>query len=280
MDVSSVEGPIVDLAFSRTGELAIAGKRDVWIAAANATARMTIGHSHDEVTCISFDGRRLAIAAKESGLRIVELGGKPQVTQIETKCYWHMMVWSPDGKYIVGAQYEPFLTVIDLEARAPLRELDPEEFDDSGRTALLWVDATLVSTAYNKLVRWRFADVIAGKQRCRNKTGVEGHAHFLDVTRVNDGSLFVLAEVEGHEAYLQRFTPTGEKLGKKLTVSDGTRRIGSLGDSLVLVEDDGARIVSLDGEQLRELDAFGSALAISSTTIAIGSERGVRLIQR
>jgi hypothetical protein len=280
MDVSSIDSPVIDLAFSPTGELAVAGKEHVWIATATATARMTVGRGDDEVTCVAFDGRRLAIASKESGLRIVELGGKPHVTQIEAKCHWHMMVWAPDGKYIIGAHYEPFLTVIDVEARALLRELDPDEFDDSGRTALLWVDGTLVSTAYNKLVRWRFADVIANKKKCRSKSGVQGHAHFCDVTRVNDGSLFVLAEVEGHEAYLQRFTPSGEKIGNKLAVDPGTRRIGSLGDSLVLVEDEGARIVSLDGEQLRELDAFGSALAISPTTIAIGNERGVRLIQR
>lgn len=91
------------------------------------------------------------VAAKESGLRIVQLGGQPHVTQIETKCSWHMMVWSPDG---------------------------------------------------------------------------------------------------------------------------------NLGDSLVLVEDEVARIVSLEGEQLRELDAYGSVLAISPTTIVIGSEHGVRLVQR
>jgi hypothetical protein len=109
---------------------------------------------------------------------------------------------------------------------------------------------------------------------------VQGHAHLLDIARVSDGSLFVLAEVEGHEAYLQRFTPTGKKLGKRLAVVPETRRIGSLGDSLVLVEDEGARVVSLGGEQLRELDAFGNALAISPTTIAIGNERGVQLIQR
>lgn len=281
MDVSRIEGPVVDLAFSPAGDLAIAGTEHVWIATPSATARLTVGHGDDEVTCVAFDARRLAIAAKESGLRIVELGATPQITRIETPCYWHTMVWSPDGRYIVGGQYEPFLTVIDVEARAPAcDDLDPDEFDDSGRTALLWVDGILVSTAYNKLVRWRFAEAIAGKARCRDKSGVRGHAHLVDVTRVGDGSLVVLAEVEGHEAYLQRFTPTGEKLGKKLAVDAGTRRLGSLGEALVLVAEDGARIVSLDGVTLRELDASGRALAISSTTIAIGGERGVRLVAR
>ena len=272
--------PVRHLAFSPAGDLAVASGQDVWLVAGERPVKLPIG---DDVECVAFrDARTLAIAGKTRGISIVEfgieLGGKPRVTRIEMECGWHTMLWSPDGKYIVGGQYEPWVSVIDVEARAELRVLDPDEFDDSGRTAMLFAGATLYTTAYNKLVRWRFADVIAGKAKCRMpKTGVTGHAHLLDLVAMPDGVLVALAEVEGHEAYLQKFAPTGEKLGKRVAVDASTWRLAALGDSIVVSDSEGTRI--LDGDLLDDTISEVRALAAHGNRLAIGGS-ALRVIQR
>ena len=282
----SLDHPVTDLVFSPAGDLAIASGPHVWLApASGGTVRLSAGNKDDGVECVAFrDARTLTIACKESGIRIVELAGKPRVTKprlttIATTCYWHTMLWSPDGKYIVG-QYEPWVSVIDVDARSELRVLDPDEFDDSGRTAMVFAGATLYTTAYNKLVRWRWADVLANKAKCRMpKTGVTGHAHLIDLVQLADGSLMALADVESHERYLQRFAPTGERMGKKIEVPSRTVRIASIGEQLVLVPYDGAPgICTLDGTIERELEVdVGdlSAIAVHGDKVAFGGATGV-----
>jgi len=270
--------PVRALAFSPAGDLAVASGSDVHLVAGERVVKVGLG---DEVTGVAFrDARTLAVASKER-LSIIELGGKPRITRIEHACTWHTMVWSSDGKYIAGGQYEPFVDIIDVEARRELRVLDPDEFDDEGRTAVLFVNATLVTTAYNKLVRWRFADVIAGKAKCRMpKTGVTGHAHLFEIVPLADGSLMALVDSED-KSTLQRFAPTGEKMGKQQPI-DRAFRLAVSGDELVLAGET-TWLAALDGTTLCTLDETlpdPQALAVLGDRIAIGGERGLRVVSR
>jgi hypothetical protein len=288
LDLTAITSRVEDLAFSPAGDLAIASERHVWLATASGTVRLSAGNGEDErVECVAFrDARTLAIACRESGLRIVELGGhKPRVTHIATECRWHTMVWSQDGKYIVGGQYEPFVSVIDLEAREELRRLDPGEFDDEGRTAVLFAGATLFTTAYNKLVRWRWADVVSNKAKCRMpKTGVSGHAHLLDLAQLADGTLVALVDAEGDERYLQRFAPTGEQLGAKIEVAATAVRIAAAGDELLVMPYDGDLDVrALDGRPRRALacevgDKVAIAISADGARVAVGGSHGVSVL--
>lgn len=287
LDLTSVQlaSRVEDLAFSPAGDLAIASGTCVWLAtAAGATARLAAGSSDDDIVeCVAFrDARTLAIACKETGLRIVELGGKPRVTHIASECYWSSMVWSPDGKYIVGGQYEPFVTVIDVEERRELRVLDPDEFDDEGRTAVRFEGATLFTTAYNKLVRWRWADVLAGKDRCRMpKTGVSGHAHLTDLASLADGSLVAIGNVDANDYFVQRFAPTGERIGKRHALEASAIRIVTTGEQLVVLPSDAPpRLCEVDGTLQRELPCDvgdNRVLAVSpdGATLVVGGSRGI-----
>jgi hypothetical protein len=268
---------VTSLAFSPVGDLAVGQGTDVHLVAGDRTVKLAIG---DEVTCVAFrDARTLAVAGKRRGLSIIALGGMPRVTRIRHECAWHMMLWSPDGKYIVGGQYEPWVTVIDVEAERELRTLDPDEFDDSGRTALAFAGDTLYSTAYNKLVRWRWADVLAGKARCRTKHGVTGHAHVMDLAQLPDGSMMALVDHEEQHTHLHRFAPTGDKVGRRIE-TDRAFRVAVAGDALVLAGET-AWLADLAGKKLRDLDCdVGEVREIATyrDRIAIGGTGGYQLI--
>jgi hypothetical protein len=282
-----LDEPVTDIAYSPAGDLAIAAGRHVVLATSAGTARIAASRGdEDRARCVAFrDARTLAIASTESGLRIIELGSPPRVTHIATTCHWHTMRWSLDGNYIAGGQYEPWVSIIDVAARSELRVLDPDEFDDSGRTALVFSAATLYSTAYNKLVRWRWPEVITNKAKCRApKTGVTGHVHLWDLAELADGSLAALADCEGDGGFVQRFSPTGERIGKRLAVACGTGRILAVGDRLLLMQhDEPLQLLALDGSVVKTFDyptALGELKAIATLagTLAIGGTRGVATI--
>lgn len=99
------------------------------------------------------------------------------------------------------------------------------------------------------------------------------------------GDLAVASGSEVHlvadKTTLQRFSPTGEKIGKQLPI-DRAYRLAVCGDELVLGGET-TWLAALDGTTLRTLDETicdPNALAVFGDRIAIGGERGLRVVSR
>jgi hypothetical protein len=85
--------------------------------------------------------------------------------------------------------------------------------------------------------------------------------------------------VHEDKSTLQRFSPTGERIGKQLPI-ESAFRLAVCGDELVLAGET-TWLAAQDGTTLRVLDdtiEYPCALAVSGERVAIGGEYGLRVV--
>jgi WD40 repeat protein len=174
-----------------------------------------------EIGALAFSpaGDRLAIGC--NGGRLLIVAADSHVVQARLRSDapgYHDLTWSPDGQVVAAGQREPRVTIVDPGTGTVLRILDPEVFDDEGRTAVRFSPdgETLASTAYNAVLLWRVDQLTSARASiARRKLAVRGHAHLLDVAFSADGrSIAALAESEGRSVIHLWETGSGERLAR------------------------------------------------------------------
>jgi WD40 repeat protein len=157
-----------------------------------------------EISGIAFtpDNHQLAAACSDSRVRLFDVTSAQEVRSMYSELGgYHTVTWSPDGQLLAAGHYEPWVDVFEAGTGRQLHALDPNIFDDEGRTCVLFVnDGTLlVSTAYNSIVVWSLPKEIGKSKRAsRKKLSIRGHAHIIDIAFSPDGTLIAgLADAEG-----------------------------------------------------------------------------------
>lgn len=114
---------------------------------------------------------------------------------------FHTVAWSPDGSLVAAGHYEPMVSLFNASRGELAASLDPNVFDDEGRTRVCFSPdgAVLASTAYNGVVFWnQLAAGVAARKFHKKIVRVRGHAHMIDAGYMSDGTLLAtLAENEG-----------------------------------------------------------------------------------
>jgi WD40 repeat protein len=127
------------------------------------------------------------------------------------------LAWSPDSRLLAAGHREPLVTVFDTASGDIVRRIDPNVFDDEGRTAVAFSPdgSVLATTAYNGVFLWPSSAVLASSERLRHerRLAVRGHAHVIDLEFSADGeTLAGLSEAEGRSAVHLWRTATGRRL--------------------------------------------------------------------
>ena len=172
-----------------------------------------------EIGALAFSptGDRLAVGCNGGRLLIVAADSHDVRARLRSDAPgYHELSWSPDGRIVAAGQREPRVTIVDPGTATILRVLDPDVFDDEGRTAVTFSPdgEVLASTAYNAVWLWRVDQLASARASiARRKLAVRGHAHLLDVAFSADGrSIAALAESEGRSVIHLWETGSGEKL--------------------------------------------------------------------
>ena len=94
--------------------------------------------------------------------------------------YW-TLTWIRNTSFIAGGHYEPFVSIFDISKQKRIQLLDPNIFDDSGRTAIYFdkqIDI-LLSSAYNQIIGWSTAKNDKMKKSIKFKS--EFSLHIVDI---------------------------------------------------------------------------------------------------
>jgi WD40 repeat protein len=114
------------------------------------------------------------------------------------------LAWHPEG-WVAAGHREPFVGILDAATGRPLTTLDPEVFDDEGRTAVAVSPdgGLLASTAYHHVLLWPADQVTSGRAKPR-RLSLDGHRHVTDVVWLDGGArLAGLVQAEyGSELHL------------------------------------------------------------------------------
>jgi WD40 repeat protein len=215
---------IADVVFSPNGkEVALCFKTETILLISTDDFRVTQSlTSVSQVNGISFsnDGRTLASACSEGWLCVFDaLNGKLLSKMRSELGGFSTVAWSCDKGIIAGGHYEPWITLFDLVNRKKLRNLDPDIFDDEGRTCVKFLKNkdSLITTAYNKILIWELPKDYS-KPNLRipiKKIGVRGYAHVIDLALSPDEEIIAgLVEIENVSSLYFWELETKKKVGK------------------------------------------------------------------
>jgi WD40 repeat protein len=191
----------------------------------------------DKATSVAFSpaGDRVAVAFHGAGLMVVDIASGA-VERLRRRERHVSLVWSPDSRHLAAGDIEPWVTIYDVAKRKKLYVLDPDTFDDEGRTDLAFVGDALLSTALNKICLWPFPRIVDGKVRLRvdvgeignvpavkpRKFGRKGFRHVVALAVAPDGAqVAALEEVEGKWTVSRLDVTSGKNVGRALSVPDG-----------------------------------------------------------
>jgi WD40 repeat protein len=236
------------------------------------------------------DGDRLAVGC--IGGRIVLLDARSlevrTTLQTDSPGYGEL-AWSPDSRLLAAGHREPLVTVFDTASGDIARRIDPNVFDDEGRTAVAFSPdgSVLATTAYNGVFLWPSSAVSAPSERLRpvRRLAVRGHAHVIDLEFSADGeTLAGLSEAEGRSALHLWRTATGRRLERiplprtsiRIAWSHTTdllavAEIGGLGVSLWRASP-GRSMGALEGASEQDITAL--AASRDGSTIIAGTHTG------
>jgi WD40 repeat protein len=232
--------PVADLALSSDARmLAVAAGSDVVIVDV-ATGRPRARYAcPTAVNGLAFDSaaRRVAAACDDAQVVIhgIDGPGGPQ-TLTGDRGGFATVSWSPDGALLAAGHHEPWVSVFDVASAAPLAVLDPEVFDDEGRTKVRFLsDDRLLSTAFDTVAVWRAA-VRGGWERPSRRTlHGKGDVHHVDMDLSSDGARIAsIAELEGQSG-LQVWPLTARGKGFWTPVEGYSQRLAWLGDRRIAV---------------------------------------------
>jgi WD40 repeat protein len=243
---------IAGLAFSPDGEtLAACFGTTVLVVTVEGCALVRRFDTAQPVNGLAFspDGARLA-AACDDAVRVFEVSSGATSELRAELAGFDTAAWSPDGRTIAAGYFEPLVVVFDAAAGALMQTLNPDIFDDEGRTCVLFAPdgRRLASTAYNSVILWSLPEAAdtGGRKVPRKKLSVSGHAHIIDAAFSPDGRrLAGLADTEGASALHVWEVETAKKIGRVKLPHSSTRLAWLGGGALVAVAEDGGDGVSL-----------------------------------
>jgi WD40 repeat protein len=239
-----------------------------------------------EALAFSPDGARVAGACSNGEIQLVALQGSSAKSVMSSdNGGYRELAWSPNGSLLAAGHYEPLVTVFDLSGAGDPVTLDPEIFSDEGRTAVAFApdSATLLSTAFNVVVRW----TVSGWKR--KKLALKEHAFFVDTAFSPDGEcIAALAETEGRMK-LHVWGAAGAGRGRTVELSGFAPRLAwSADNGLVATIVRGTPGLSLwDSNSLEpgaitvetvDMDLSALAAHPRQTAFIAGSEQGQLLI--
>ena len=203
-----------------------------------------------EAIAYSPDGKRLVAASRDGNVRIFDVASGAALADMPTgRGGYHTIAWSPDGRVVAAGHYEPQVGLFDAASGEELRLLDPEVFDDEGRTSVFFSRAgdVLASTGYNGVFLWSLQDALAEEKRVtRRRIGLRSYTHFLDASFSPDnGRLAALAETEGTSVLHFWNIKSGKKLGRIKLPNFSSRLAWSPDNRFVAVAETDGEGVSL-----------------------------------
>jgi WD40 repeat protein len=237
-----------------------------------------------EIGALAFSpaGDRLAVGCNGGRLLIVAADSHEVSARLRSDAPgYHELTWSPDGRVVAAGQREPRVTIIDPGTGTVLRVLDPDVFDDEGRTAVTFSPDgdVLASTAYNAVLLWPGDQLTSGRASiARKKLAVRGHAHLLDLAFSSDGqSIAALAESEGRSAIHLWETGSGERL-TRIPLPRLAIRLVWLGDLLAVGEVRGEGVSLWSTATARRVDVILAGASGATVTALDRSTDGKALV--
>lgn len=289
--------PVDAVASDPAGELlaAASGRELVLVptAAGAPTRTLALPGKEPRATALALSpkGDRAAVAFRSGGVATVDLatGDARHLRQSEAR--HRSVAWSPDGRFLAAGQIEPWVTVFDVEKGKRICVLDPDVFDDEGRTAIVFAGEDLLSTALNRVFVWPFARIAAGRVKLREvgtigmvpavkprRLGRDGFRHVIDLALSPDRTrVAALETVEGECAVSRLDLATGKSVGRALALPRRASRIAwALEPAVIAVDhpEEGLALWDLDARRPLELELEG-ARAAEVTFLAADARSGL-----
>ena len=285
---------VADLKFSPNDDLlGVCSDRMIVILAVHDNSVVSRFKCESSISGIAFapNSRRIATACDDGHVRILDVeGGKEVVKMGSERGGYRTVAWSPDGRLVAGGHYEPWVDIFDSETGQELAALDPNVFDDEGRTCVFFAPdgSLLVSTAYNSLMLWSLPTKWDKKSRVtRKKLGIRSHAHMIDAALSPDGAMIAsLAETEGTSKlyFWQPKTRTSlghidlPHLGHRIVWSPTTGWVAVAelnGNGISLWNPIAKEQVAIEFENGGDLDVRAIAVQSKGQIIVAGTESGL-----
>jgi WD40 repeat protein len=279
---------ITDLVFSPTGSiLAVSFGQTVLLVEIESCRILHRLDTNQPVAAITFapDGSQLAAAGDDGLIHLYDTAdGRLQVTATSEQGGYYTVAWSPDGRFLAAGHYDPVVELFDPSTGQSQHTLDPDVFDDEGRTCVRFSPDSrlLVSTAYNSLFLWQLpVDELTSKTRFRRrKMGVRGYAHLIDASFAPDGrSIAALARIEDRSDLHIWEADTGKSIGHIQLPHQALRLVWSPNQELLAVAELFGDGVSLwEPTTLARLSLVLHGAADEDTVLALAINPGGDLI--
>ena len=274
-----VPGAATDLQTSPDGRrLGVAWEGGVTVFEANGAAGATIA-ADAVVRALAFspDGSRMAVGCEDGSLRITDASTGEEVVRGESEHGGLVSVsWAAGGELVAAGHFEPWVGVFAAATGERLLLLDPDVFDDEGRTSVVFLpDGRLLSTALDTLVIWILpVDPRSGRRSRRKRVAAGEEAHLIDLD-VRDGAAAGLAELEGRAGV--RVWDLSEPVRPRTGELPGRcRRLRWLPDGVIAVaRDDGIAVI--DAGRVFQGDEPVACLALAGDVLYGATDDGAVL---
>jgi WD40 repeat protein len=197
----SVPGAATDLQLSPDGRLlGVAWSAGLRVYRTDGGAETAI-EADAPVAAVAFspDGSQVALGCEDGSVRVADAATGAEAVRGESEHGGLVSLsWSPDGELLAAGHFEPWVAVFGAATGERMLLLDPDIFDDEGRTSTVFLDdGRLLSTALDNLVIWRLpADPRVGKRPRRRRLPAGGEVHMVDLDATGDRAMG-LSDLEG-----------------------------------------------------------------------------------